>query len=763
MKCPKCGFENTAGSKFCQICYEVLENKPESTASKQQDIPQPQQQTPESTVIPPIAPDPQISKYATAESVENKPYQKTSQQPIAPEPVQRIAMPSFSRSVVCVNHPERPAEKYCSICGSDFCKECLVQIDKEMICLNCASQQKKPGWVKYKQQWNELSRFKILYSTTFSILEKGFWKLFGIYVLCYVVQLFVVLGTVILAGGMEIIERMPSAATGQESLELFKAFFRTLARALIITIPGTVLYAVTIFWTFTAGIIAIENVDKDGGLSFFKVILKSFKKTLPVMLVGIAYIVMSCAGTVLFIIPGILFMTWFLFAGPCYVLENTGLIKAFIRSKKITSGFFWAIHWRFGWLFLVTFLCMIGLSLVDKIPVIGMLLSQIGYMFVGLITLIFYYVVYQNLFSIKGPDTAPEEEPVDKETKAEMNVFASTMLKAGAIVLVFGIISFGGYSLYTYSNFYFKVSKINELSLDYGSASDQLSRIYDMDILEKLIVSKKIYLKKAAIDRLGEVGDSSLTPIFTKMFEQEKDVDLKSSVIIALCRVGDVKNVPKIREALKDENPAIRISAALALGEKSDIDSLEYIVSMLDDKDENVRINVCEALRRFNNAQSVIDPLQKALKDLSPRVRIAALNSLCKIVGVKYIRTIINSFNDPDPDVRENTRRLVKSLMCELTIDQILWNVRMGEKPVRLELIKIVAEAGEKSAVNPLLFNLHDKDTDIRLASVEALSTLKLKGDKNFIKILQGIHTKEKNKKVKHALFVLITSLQQKK
>ncbi|OGS26675.1 MAG: hypothetical protein A2297_04140 [Elusimicrobia bacterium RIFOXYB2_FULL_48_7] len=655
--------------------------------------------------------------------------------------------------VVCKTHPDRPAEKYCAICGSDFCKECLVQMENEMVCVECAKTKKAPGWSKFSKEWKQLPKFRLLYSTMFKLLEKGFWTLFGTYALGTAIQFIIIFGVFFIAGGGELLQKMIASANTPDD-KLVNEMIQFFKNSLSIFLTGGFVYFLSVYWTMATTLIAIDSVDKDKNTPFGSILLQGTIKMVPAMIIGILYIALVCLGFVMLIIPGILFGVWYLFVFSSIILENTHFVEAFKRSRKLTKGFFWAINGRYGWFVVVAWLWMIAIGLIGKIPIVGPIVSQAGNILVGLLGLIFYYLIYQKLCDINGApgERKPED---DAMPKIETSILTKTMFKGGAVILIAAIISATAYFTVTFGWSYIKLAQLSSRSKDMAAATEQFSKVYDITLLKRALGSGNIYVKKAAIERLSEIGDPKLAPIFVKMFDREKDIQMKSSIIIALCRVGDSTSVPKIREALKHPNPVIRISAAQALGEKSDLASLEYIVQMLNDSDETVRVAACEALRKFNNS-TVVAPLRGALKDPSPNVRIAALSALCKIGGVKFIGPSMELLADPDPEVRDSARIQVKRQMCELTMDKILYEIRMGEKLVKIELLAIVGDAGEKSAMNSVVTCLYEKDTDLRLAAIDALNKI---GDKRILSSLKPMLKREKNKKVKEALAELISNL----
>jgi hypothetical protein len=51
----------------------------------------------------------------------------------------------------------------------------------------------------------------------------------------------------------------------------------------------------------------------------------------------------AALGTILLIVPGIIFFTWFALAGPVVELEGAGVRGAFRRSRQLVRGRFWTV------------------------------------------------------------------------------------------------------------------------------------------------------------------------------------------------------------------------------------------------------------------------------------------------------------------------------------------------------------------------------------------------------------------------------------
>lgn len=101
--------------------------------------------------------------------------------------------------------------------------------------------------------------------------------------------------------------------------------------------------------------------------------------------------VISIAGFMLFIVPGIIFSIWFSLSLYVFVFENLKGMQALYRSKELVKGHWWAV---FGRLFIFGLVA----GLFGAIPVVGPLANIFFTMPFGVI---YGYFIYDNLKTLK--------------------------------------------------------------------------------------------------------------------------------------------------------------------------------------------------------------------------------------------------------------------------------------------------------------------------------------------------------------------------
>lgn len=123
------------------------------------------------------------------------------------------------------------------------------------------------------------------------------------------------------------------------------------------------------FWVQGTLIEAVRDV-RDGRADLS--VGETFSRVMPVLnRIVIAGILLGLAiglGLILFIVPGLVVLTFWIFVIPAIVLENRGIADSFGRSLELVRGNGWNV---FG-VIVLTFVLLLGLSFV-----IGLILSPL--------------------------------------------------------------------------------------------------------------------------------------------------------------------------------------------------------------------------------------------------------------------------------------------------------------------------------------------------------------------------------------------------
>lgn len=100
------------------------------------------------------------------------------------------------------------------------------------------------------------------------------------------------------------------------------------------------------FFVGLAGIYAVQGVVSGNTLSIKGVYQAAWANLWKFSLLAILIFLITVGGTLLLIIPGIIFGVWFTFSNFIFVEKNPGIKASLTASKKIVSGRFWQVLGR---------------------------------------------------------------------------------------------------------------------------------------------------------------------------------------------------------------------------------------------------------------------------------------------------------------------------------------------------------------------------------------------------------------------------------
>ncbi len=111
------------------------------------------------------------------------------------------------------------------------------------------------------------------------------------------------------------------------------------------------------------------------------------------------------------------------------------------------------------------------------------------------------------------------------------------------------------------------------------------------------------------------------------------------------------KRIEELIAQLGDKEPKVRASAARALGEIGDPQSVQPLIKALSDRNSGVRGLAATALGRIGDPQAV-QPLIRALEDNIDGVRLSAAEALGKIGDPQAVQSLTKALEDENESVR---------------------------------------------------------------------------------------------------------------
>lgn len=221
-----------------------------------------------------------------------------------------------------------------------------------------------------------------------------------------------------------------------------------LTRGFFLVIFGAVLGFIGGLLSIFASIALIYAVPRD--VTIPEAYKFAFRKVFSFVWIGILNTLMVLGGTLLIIIPGIVFWAWFIFAGYILVHEDLHGMAAMMRSKAYVRNYWWPVFGRVAFLVFVT----IGIAFVvgaimgtgtlffnmkagvTNSDLIGRLFGSLFQMLILPLVIIYTYILYQDLATKKAAtlSSQPEEKKGRFITAAIFGIIA--------IILFFAISAF---------------------------------------------------------------------------------------------------------------------------------------------------------------------------------------------------------------------------------------------------------------------------------------------------------------------------------
>jgi hypothetical protein len=124
---------------------------------------------------------------------------------------------------------------------------------------------------------------------------------------------------------------------------LLQPYFATVGVTGLFGTPGLVIVAVVLaaVVTYAALIARIDAVARGAPLPLGQALLLGVKRMGSMILCGLVTLIVVVVGLILFIIPGFIFMIWFVFAPIAVVIAQRGPIDSLGYSYAIVHGHWW--------------------------------------------------------------------------------------------------------------------------------------------------------------------------------------------------------------------------------------------------------------------------------------------------------------------------------------------------------------------------------------------------------------------------------------
>jgi len=198
-------------------------------------------------------------------------------------------------------------------------------------------------------------------------------------------------------------------------------------------------------------------------------------------------------------------------------------------------------------------------------------------------------------------------------------------------------------------------------------------------------------------------------------------------------RISKGDDINGLLELLRDNNMMIRERSVKILGETGNPRVVRPLIELLrHDREWRVQKAAAEALEKFGDCRAV-EPLIEALRDKDKLVRQAAVEALSH--ERKAAGALIQLLNDDDRSIRLQVIALLKDIGDRAAVEPLILVLEDPDPNVRKQVLSTLGKLKDAGSVENVIMALRDKDENVREEAVRALGNF---NDPEIIKPLIG-------------------------
>lgn len=259
--------------------------------------------------------------------------------------------------------------------------------------------------------------------------------------------------------------------------------------------------------------------------------------------------------------------------------------------------------------------------------------------------------------------------------------------------------------------------------------------------------------KIAAIRSLGDLGSKNAVPKLEGLYSRSDSVEIKKEAVRALGKIGDVRSIGVILNAIGSENVELSVAGVNSVFMIRDEVVAAELPSILEDARDEVRAAVAAALGKVDyfDARRY---LFSALEDSSYAVRRQALVSLYATLGDEILSDAVNLIADPEEIVASEAIAIAARIKSPDALPALSKAIERGSNRLSYMAFQALAAIGPEAEYVALHF-LPAADRDICYWAIDALEKI---GTRNCVEpLIEVIKKREREEEiVGRALNVLL-------
>ena len=314
-----------------------------------------------------------------------------------------------------------------------------------------------------------------------------------------------------------------------------------------------------------------------------------------------------------------------------------------------------------------------------------------------------------------------------------------------------------------------------------GDAAEALGIIGDVKAVDPLVVllgdEDKTVRSKVCM-ALGTLGDPKAAKPLLKVAQEDIEKYVRGDAAYALGRIADQDSLPEMIKLLKDadvndrwsyqyavgsygtlafdagvellgsEKKGLRQAGVSILTQTHDTRAKEHLIGALDDKSQDVRIDVARALGQLAGKDIVKAILDRYKKEKTEDVRGALLGAMGYIGDPKFMPVLISASQDEANRLKAEAVRALGAYREKKAIDALIAALESDNEWVRESAASTLAQLKVPQALGPIKKLLEDDDAYVRMTAIESLGEI---ADQSIVPELAK-HAKDKDENVRRAV-----------
>jgi HEAT repeat protein len=253
-------------------------------------------------------------------------------------------------------------------------------------------------------------------------------------------------------------------------------------------------------------------------------------------------------------------------------------------------------------------------------------------------------------------------------------------------------------------------------------------------------------VRETAIEAIAQIGSPMLAPVLAAIEDPEWRV--REAAVATLGRIGNVRAIPPLTAALRDNDKDVRRAAAEALDRFEDLgavqdagadywiakqnwetcaeiglDAVLPLIAILSDKDQEIRHRAALALGKIGDRGAALS-LVSALRDSASYVREAVAEALGDLEDPSAVEPLIGVLRDDTWSARRAAVKALGAIGDDRAVPSLIEALRDEDKFVRESAAVALGRLDNIHAVEPLIACLKDKDKDVRRAVAQSLGEM---------------------------------------